>query len=290
MATAEIHIELAVNYGEDPKMRALARFGRDARACRDLYVQMTCYCKRNLTDGFVPAEELGVLVYPDTPRNGERDAGRLVEVGLIERVDGGFRVCAYIKRNRSKAEVLEMAEKKASGGSLGNHIRWHEEQGLYSSKCRFCQESDSPPDPSSDPDTDRGSNRSTDRPPNRERSPKTKTETETETETETDPPAPRRGKSGSRRPTETPEFATFWETYPRKVGKAKALEAWHKAITAGTPPDVIIAGAQAYVRDPVRRSSDIKFTAHPATWINQERWADEAPVLDNVLRGGWWNN
>jgi hypothetical protein len=115
----EIHVQLAVNYGEDPKLRALAEFGRDARACRDLYVQMVCYCKRNLTDGFVPAVELGVLVYPDSPKTGRRDAERLVKVGLAEHQDDGYFIPGFLKRNKSKAQVEALSEARAESGRHG---------------------------------------------------------------------------------------------------------------------------------------------------------------------------
>lgn len=119
MPNGEIHVQLAVNYGEDPKLRALARFGRDARGCRDLYVQMVCYCKRNLTDGFVPVDEVGVLVYPDAPKVGRRDADRLVEVGLAEPRDDGYFISGFLKRNKSKAEVEAISEAKAANGRRG---------------------------------------------------------------------------------------------------------------------------------------------------------------------------
>ncbi|MFC6081027.1 hypothetical protein [Sphaerisporangium aureirubrum] len=139
MARGEIYIELAVNHSEDPKVRALFRYGRDARACRDLFVQMICYAKRNLTDGFVPDEELPILVYPDPPKHGKRDADRLVDAQLLQRVEGGYVIPAYIKRNKSKAQVMQAVEDKQSGGSLGNHRRWHVREGIFKDGCRFCR-------------------------------------------------------------------------------------------------------------------------------------------------------
>jgi hypothetical protein len=119
MANGEIHIQLAVNYGADPKLRSLAKFGRDARGCRDLYVQMVCYSKSNLTDGIVPAEEIGVLVYPDSAKIGKRDADRLVEVGVLELTPDGYLVRAFLKRNKSKAEVEAISEAKSAAGKQG---------------------------------------------------------------------------------------------------------------------------------------------------------------------------
>lgn len=161
MATAEIHIELAVNFDEDPKMRSLLRYGPDVRGLRDLYVLMVCYCKRNLTDGFVPQEQVGLLVYPDTWENGQRDAKRLVEAGLLVEVDGGFLVVAYAKRNKTKAEVLQLAQDKAAGGTLGNHKRWHEAKGVVKADCPYCRPN---MDRSTDRTTDRGANRGANRP------------------------------------------------------------------------------------------------------------------------------
>jgi len=73
-------------------------------------------------------------------------------------------------------------------------------------------------------------------------------------------------------------FDIFWATYPRRVGKGAASRAWNKALTRGVAPEDIIDGARRYDEDPMRLRKDVSFTAHPATWINQERWLDEAPL------------
>lgn len=67
-----------------------------------------------------------------------------------------------------------------------------------------------------------------------------------------------------------PRFEQFWNTYPRKAAKGAARRAWSKAVRIATP-DEIIAGAARYAADPHR---DASFTAHPATWLNSERWLD----------------
>lgn len=113
----DIFLPLDVNYAED--LRCLSRFGRDTRALRDLFVAMMAYCKRNLSDGFVPSEEIGVLVYPDSPRIGTRDVARLVEVGLVEVAAGGFFVPAFLKRNKTKAQVEEVSAARADAGRRG---------------------------------------------------------------------------------------------------------------------------------------------------------------------------
>lgn len=71
-------------------------------------------------------------------------------------------------------------------------------------------------------------------------------------------------------------FDEFWVAYPRKVAKPAARKAWASALKSGADPEVVIWGARAYASSPRRRESDIRYTAHPATWLNSERWNDEA--------------
>jgi hypothetical protein len=69
------------------------------------------------------------------------------------------------------------------------------------------------------------------------------------------------------------DFAAWYELYPRKVGKQAAVKAYRKAHKA--------AGAQA-LRDgllrqlPMLREKAEQFRPHPATWLNEGRWEDEA--------------
>lgn len=72
--------------------------------------------------------------------------------------------------------------------------------------------------------------------------------------------------------TDTSRFDEFWTIYPRKVGKGAARKSWDKAIRKAEPEE-IIGGARAYSLQ--RSGQDQAFTAHPATWLNAERWADE---------------
>jgi hypothetical protein len=66
-------------------------------------------------------------------------------------------------------------------------------------------------------------------------------------------------------------FDLFWKVYPLKVGKAAAKKAWDKAVES-EDRDLIITGALRYAQDPNRHPS---YTAHPATWLNAGRWADD---------------
>jgi hypothetical protein len=80
--TDETFYKMAVAWTEDPKVLALARFGPvDAILARDLFSQMIGYSRRNLTDGWVPAEELGRLMYPLPVEDAERLAAHLADRG-----------------------------------------------------------------------------------------------------------------------------------------------------------------------------------------------------------------
>lgn len=68
------------------------------------------------------------------------------------------------------------------------------------------------------------------------------------------------------------DFDQFWSLYPRKIGKGAARKAWATALHTATP-DTIIAGLKQYA--PTRTGQDPKYTPHPATWLNQQRWEDE---------------
>ena len=80
-------------------------------------------------------------------------------------------------------------------------------------------------------------------------------------------------------PLETPNaFDLFWSIYPIKVGKKKAKDAFNKAL-GETDLATLIAGATRYAEDPNRVEA---YTAHPTTWLNAGRWADQ-PLPEREL-------
>lgn len=85
------------------------------------------------------------------------------------------------------------------------------------------------------------------------------------------------------------EFDAFWATYPRKVGKEAARKAYAKALKK-TRADKIAAGVEE-LRIRVA-GKDQQFTPHPATWLNEGRWDDEASTPAPALvpaAYGWAN-
>lgn len=78
--------------------------------------------------------------------------------------------------------------------------------------------------------------------------------------------------SGARKRADySPEFEAFWATYPRKVSKRQAWNAWGKALNRATV-EAITEGARRYADDPNREA---RYTKHAATWLNADGWEDE---------------
>ena len=95
---------------------------------------------------------------------------------------------------------------------------------------------------------------------------------------------PARGRKPKVGSDDDPRFTEFWNAYPRKTAKGTARAAWAKAILkARADPDDIIAAALAYAATP---GLDPQYTPHPATWLNQERWADDPATAPSRMVGG----
>lgn len=95
--------------------------------------------------------------------------------------------------------------------------------------------------------------------------------------------SPRRGEG------DTSGFTEFWATYPKRVGKDAAAKAYANALRRATH-EQILAGAAAYRDDGARKRADVKFTKHPATWLNAGCWEDElTPARPNGQTPFWEN-
>ena len=83
-----------------------------------------------------------------------------------------------------------------------------------------------------------------------------------------EPPVEPSGTDSAREPV---TFAAFYDAYPRKAARPKAVAAYRAALKRASA-DQILAGAIAYRNDPNR---DDAFTAHPTTWLNRDGWNDD---------------
>jgi DNA-binding transcriptional ArsR family regulator len=69
----------------------------------------------------------------------------------------------------------------------------------------------------------------------------------------------------------------FWPICPKKVGKGQARKAF-KAALKKTDLQSILDGMRRYAKSV--EHSEAQFIAHPATWLNGERWNDEYTTSD----------
>lgn len=78
------------------------------------------------------------------------------------------------------------------------------------------------------------------------------------------------------------EFAEFWRAYPRRDDRGHAVKAF-KAARRKVDQETLVQAAVRYAE--LRKGQDPKFTAMAASWLNGERWADEAAEEDEAYRG-----
>lgn len=98
-------------------------------------------------------------------------------------------------------------------------------------------------------------------------------ETDTETETDNTPIAPK--KKGL---VYTSDFLSFYEAYPRKVARDVAWKSWQKRNGDRPEVSVLISAIENQKKSEQWQKDSGQFIPHPATWLNQGRWADEKTV------------
>lgn len=82
------------------------------------------------------------------------------------------------------------------------------------------------------------------------------------------------------------DFENWYAIYPKKVAKPAAMKAYRAARKKTAEAD-LLAGASVMAR---AYATDKTYCPNPATWLNQERWADEVqpqrPQLRAVVNDG----
>lgn len=241
-------------FWSDSKVVALSPFARL------MFIGMWNFAECDLGHLSDDAGAIKRQVLPDDDVDAETLLGEIINSGMVARVQtlGGRRYLHVVR--------------------LGDHqktdIRW-------SPRCPVCTEtrpnSPSLPETPAQPDESAAS----------------------DTETPPSSPQERKGKevktssSTASRSTGGGDFDRFWAVYPRKVGKGEARKAWAKVVKSGVEPAQIVAGAERYRDDPLRKRRGDEFTKHPGPWLNAERWSDQdssAEPETPAARGAWWNN
>jgi hypothetical protein len=83
----------------------------------------------------------------------------------------------------------------------------------------------------------------------------------------------------------TDPFELFWSGFPKRVAKAKAREAFAKAMRKTTLGRILEAlewqrELPSWQRD---EFGEYRYVPNASTYLNQERWDDERPVKVNTL-------
>jgi hypothetical protein len=173
MARGELHIQLNVDYADDEKLADVSR------SARLLYVDALCKAKRMLNDGILTPAQVEKLGYPERPPAVKKAAGELVANGAWRWDEDRkvYVIAAWLKRNKSRAQIEEDRAVAEEASLRANHKRWHVDRKDPDARCRLCkEESTSGSGRGSGKGSGRGSQRG-------QRSDSTETETETETET-----------------------------------------------------------------------------------------------------------
>jgi hypothetical protein len=147
-----IYIPLDVRWPRSKKVRAMiVEHGERGFAAWGLYLAMACYCRENLSDGFVPAAEIGALAYPLPADAAAGLVALLADSRLIAdsgsdgtshstsdsgshsgsdgtRHSTGYLVRAYVKRNGTRAETLAETAAKSAAGRSGAKTRWSDDR------------------------------------------------------------------------------------------------------------------------------------------------------------------
>lgn len=77
------------------------------------------------------------------------------------------------------------------------------------------------------------------------------------------------------------KFEEFWDRYPRKVAKKRAHVAYQKALKSHDHDEIIFGLSQHL---PSLAAKEPKFIPHAATWLNDERFAEEPDGATNGQR------
>lgn len=116
----------------DDHLHSHVKWRRATKGARALWATALSWCSDQGNGGHVPRDMLGYL-------DGTRaEAKSLVDVGLWEVDDDGWRFHQWDERNPDAASSEAKKVAESAGGREGNHVRWHVKRGLVSPECEWC--------------------------------------------------------------------------------------------------------------------------------------------------------
>lgn len=75
-------------------------------------------------------------------------------------------------------------------------------------------------------------------------------------------------------------FENFWNEYPRKIAKKKALQAWKRINPSTELAEKIINAVRSYKQTNQWKRDKGQYIPYPLTFLNQERWNDELEMKE----------
>lgn len=82
----------------DDNFHAHPRTLQSGLEANGLFARAISYCANYLTDGYLPSEWAEA-------QGGKKPVQKLVDAGLLEEIEGGYRVIGYLDRNPSREQV-----------------------------------------------------------------------------------------------------------------------------------------------------------------------------------------
>lgn len=211
------------------------------------------------TTGTVPGNGTGTDAGTVPGTDAGSRVGKLLDVGLLSREPGGYRIRGWLKWNKSAAEMgkerhrdrvrKSRSDKGVSGKARDSRTTSRTDSRIVS---RTTSRTDShTPDTDTDTDTDK-------------RTPSTSADAAVEGML-TQP------VEAAEKTTDDPDWEHFWSIYPRRVDKRTAHRAW-KAATKRADPKQIIDGASRYAQQIADAHTRPEYVKHPSTWLNADAW------------------
>ena len=240
---------------------------RDA-APMGLWVLAGSWAAQNNTDGWVPTDELDR--WDDDP---EALASRLVAAGYWwpQDRDGeqGYGFNDWHDYN-------DPSDAASKAGTFGNHVRWHVNEKRIEPDCGHCPTEPDEPEDRGDIGGRSGGDSLPESGGESQLPSGAIALPEPEPPPEPEPETPKTlVAAGVPAVILAAEFSEFWDLYPRKVAKPKALAA-HKAARKRASADAILDGLIRLL--PSLLASEERFRPHAASWLNADRWNDPIPA------------
>lgn len=97
------------------------------------------YCHQHATSGDLPRhpEDLA-LALGIRPTIVKKAVDKLIERHAYEDLGELLHIRGYEDHNPTGDEIKARSEERSKAGARGNHVRWHEKEGVVDDTCEFC--------------------------------------------------------------------------------------------------------------------------------------------------------